>query len=302
MITALRTPLIAPERLARLEDRVQRALATGDQTGLDVLGYGEITSVLRLHSDGRAFAVKRLPPLANEAAHQSYTETLAAYLLHLNDRGVSVTDTRVQAVPLEDGRRAVYLVQPAEAPTSLVVPRLREATPAEATVIFDRILDAIDRAHAPGVGLDGQLSNWAFDDAGRLRYLDVSTPLLQDAHGRERLDLEIFVASLPWLARGVVRRFLLKGILATYYDQRAIIRDLLANMLKERLDHLLPIFLQRAGERVDRPISEREVRSYYRSDARTWAFLLAARRLDQWWQLSVRRRPYAFLLPGPVAR
>jgi hypothetical protein len=33
-----------------------------------------------------------------------------------------------------------------------------------------------------------------------------------------------------------------------------------------------------------------------------WALLQRARRVDRAWQRHVRRRPYPFLLPGPVDR
>lgn len=45
-----------------------------------------------------------------------------------------------------------------------------------------------------------------------------------------------------------------------------------------------------------------DVRRYYARDARMWALLLGLRRLDRWWQLNVRRRPYPFLLPGRIER
>jgi hypothetical protein len=33
-----------------------------------------------------------------------------------------------------------------------------------------------------------------------------------------------------------------------------------------------------------------------------WEILLRLRRADRWWQRTVRRRGYPFLLPGPVDR
>ena len=60
--------------------------------------------------------------------------------------------------------------------------------------------------------------------------------------------------------------------------------------------------LDAANDVVSPAVTEDEVRSYYRSDARLWEVMLRLRRADRWWQATVRRRPYPFLLPGPIAR
>ena len=64
----------------------------------------------------------------------------------------------------------------------------------------------------------------------------------------------------------------------------------------------LPSFAEAANRVVSPPITVREVRAYYRGDARLWTLLQALRRADRWWQLKVRRRPYPFLLPGKIER
>ena len=103
----------------------------------------------------------------------------------------------------------------------------------------------------PSLGLDGQLSNWAITDEDRLVYLDVSTPLMRDSEGHEALDTDLFLSSLPWALRPVVKRFMLRDILATYYRPRTIIVDFLANLYKEKLSHLLPDLIERANGAID---------------------------------------------------
>ena len=78
--------------------------------------------------------------------------------------------------------------------------------------------------------------------------------------------------------------------------------DLTGNLLKERLEGWLPPFLDRFNAHLDEPLTEDEVRRHYRSDARLWSALLRIRRLDRAWRRRVRRRPYPFLLPGPIER
>ncbi|NIR39570.1 MAG: hypothetical protein GWN79_19250, partial [Actinobacteria bacterium] len=156
-------------------------------------------------------------------------------------------------------------------------------------------------AIGPRLGLDAQISNWAEID-GRVVQLDVTTPLLRDDSGTERVDLGLFLASLPAALRPVVRAFLLDDILAPYYDRRGAILDLAANLVKERLDDLVPTAVAIGNEHVDDPLTVEEVRSHYRRDARLWALLQRLRRVDRVWQRRVRRRPYPFLLPPTIER
>jgi len=97
--------------------------------------------------------------------------------------------------------------------------------------------------HRPRLRLAGerpgrQLSNWAVVD-GQLVYLDVTTPLLRDEAGRERLDVDVFLASLPWALRVVVKRLVLKAS-STPTTHRGCHPDLLANLVKEGLGDRLP--------------------------------------------------------------
>jgi hypothetical protein len=149
--------------------------------------------------------------------------------------------------------------------------------------------------------LDAQISNWAWVD-GSIVYFDVTTPLLRDGDDEDRLDTDIFLASLPWMLRGFVDRFMVRGIIDEYFDVRITILNALANLYKERLVELLPLGLELANERLEQPLTAEEIRRYYAKDARMWEFLQRLRRADQWWQRHIRRRPYPFLLPGRVER
>jgi hypothetical protein len=53
---------------------------------------------------------------------------------------------------------------------------------------------------------------------------------------------------------------------------------------------------------VEPPISAAETERYCRDDARMWDLLQRLRRADRWWQRTVRRRPYPFLLPPRIER
>lgn len=295
------------DALAGLEARVQRALAQGDVGDLTVIGFGEISSVLLLDAAAGRFACKRMPRFDGAERVARYGALLEEYLATLRGVGVTPVESWLMSVPEPDGARIVYVVQPFLDPAGLA-PKKLAALPegpggeAAAAPIIDAIVAATARCVTPTVGLDAQLSNWVFVGEG-LRYLDVTTPLLTDAQGTTRLDTDLFLASLPALLRGLVKRFVLPDILARYHDRRRTLRDLVANLHKERLTRFVPAFLARSNQELDGPpLTAEECLEDYRSDAATWALLQRLRRWDRAWQRHVRRRPYPFLLPGHIAR
>jgi hypothetical protein len=287
------------DALARLEAALQRALASGDASGLEIVGWGEISCVLAWEAGGARRACKRLPTFPGPAAAAAYAALFAEYLGTLGARDVTPVTSVLQSLAREDGV-VVWCVQPM-LPAGADLPSLFRRCDAErATAVFARVLDRILGCVDARVGLDGQLSNWALvGDA--LVYIDVTTPMLREASGADRLDKERFMASLPRALRGPVRP-LVRRILDKYYDPRGVVLDLLGNLHKERLAALLPALLARANARVSPPFTPAEIRDYYAADARGWAFLQAVRRLERFWTRRVRRRPYPFLLPGRIAR
>jgi hypothetical protein len=296
-----RVPALEQGALEALEKTVTLALASADVAGPEVLGYGEISSVLALRSAGDGAACKRLPPFPSEGAFEAYRSCFEAQLQAFEAGGIPVLATGLQRVERPGTGPMAYCIQPL-VETEAAAPLRLACDPSDrARELFESVLDLALSYVSPTRGFDAQLANWAVPD-GSLVYLDVSTPLLRDGEGRERLDVDVFLASLPWALRGLVRRFMLRGILDAYYSSRGVVLDLLGNLIKEglgeRLSELVPIAARRLGE----PVSVEEVRRHYARDARTWHLLQRLRRLDRAWQRHVRRRPYPFLLPGPVRR
>jgi hypothetical protein len=226
---------------------------------------------------------------------------VAGYIARLAERGVVVPDTAVEAVPRGDGTVTAYCVQPVLPAQSLLPRYLQGAGPSEVRGVVAALVDQIAGCIDHRLGLDAQLSNWAWVGDG-LRFLDISTPFVRDERGRESFDVELHLASVPWALRGAVRRFALGAILDKYYEVRGALLDLAGNLHKERLAQLLPDFLEAANRVVAPAITAGEADRYYRDDARMWELLQRLRRADRWWQRTVRRRPYPFLLPGAIAR
>jgi hypothetical protein len=125
---------------------------------------------------------------------------------------------------------------------------------------------------------------------------------MRDELGRERLDMDLFLAALPWALRPIVRVYLLKSIVDKYYHPWGALRDIAGNFYKEGRDRWIPLFIERANARLTRPLDAADVAAYYREDALTWELLLRLRRADRWWQRRVRKRTYPFLLPGKIDR
>lgn len=292
---------LSEDELQRLDADVESALRDVDESRLLVLGGGEISLVLGWPRADPAFACKRLPVFPTRARFDAYRRTLLDYLDALRQRGVDVIETELSPVEREDGTVAGYAVQPVLPVETLAPAVLATRDPAAGHPLVDAIVETAFAAIGPRLGIDAQLSNWTWD-MGRLRYLDVTTPMIWAEDGSPRLDLDLLVQSLPAIARAPVRRFLAPRILDGYRHRQGVANDLLGNLIKERLDAWIPAFLEPVNRSLDPPISEQAVRDYYRSDARLWEWLLRIRRLDRAWQRHVRRRPYPFLLPHGVAR
>jgi hypothetical protein len=299
-VIAAATGTVTDADLAQLDRVVERALASGDESALPVLGFGEITLVLGWPPDDPAFACKRLPPFTSRARFEAYRETLADYLAALSEVGIRVVETEMRAVSHSAGGVVGYVVQPLLPGETLAPVVLRGADPGAGHPLVAAVVAAAAAAVSPTLGIDAQLANWTWDDE-RLTYIDVSTPLIWSEDGASRLDLSALAQAYPGILRAPLRRFVAPRILDGYRNLRGVYLDLTGNLLKERLDAWLPAFLAELNRRIDEPLSEADVRSYYRSDARLWSALLRVRRLDRTWRRRTGR-PYPFLLPGEIER
>lgn len=292
---------IANRIMLDLENAVQRALSTGDESGIQVIGYGEVTLVLLLHTDAGDFACKRLPVFPNAERFERYRASLDEYLARLAAAGVDVAPTELWSSVRADRSIVAYCIQRALPRERVGHKLLHAANDDEAMRFFERVLAVVNKAVTPTLGIDSQAANWV-EHEGRLIYLDVTTPLMRDEQGRERLDVKLFMSSLPVVLRDVVRVTMSKSIFDKFYSTRGAMLDLLGNLHKEKLARLIPPYLERVNRVVDRPITEADARAYYDEDAKMWALIQRLRRTDKWLQSRVLRRTYPFLLPPPIAR
>jgi hypothetical protein len=293
--------MLASHDLAALDAAMTQAFATGDVDRLEVLGYGEISAVVKWTSGGRAWACKRLPTFSGSADADRYSALFEEYLATLQARGVSIVPSLLQRRVCADGTVVIYCVQPLLPAHQLAVSVLARSSDAQARVLLETVHQRIVAAVAPQVGLDGQLSNWVVDGEN-VAMLDVTTPLLKDSTGRDRLDMELFLAAVPPPVRPLFRRYVVPSVVDKYHDPRGVTLDLAANLIKEGLEPHIRPFLDIANRRLPRPIDAAEVWRYYSGDARVWTAWQALRRCDRFVRLRLLRRPYPFLLPGRIER
>ena len=281
----------------RLDRQVEEAIRAGARRDLRVLGYGEITLVIGWPTEDPVLAVKRLPPFVDSGHLEAYGRLLERYVQVLRERHIPVARTELRSHPGPSGTMRGYLVQalvPRERHLTVI---LESASAAQMRELFELVVDDVHRCVDHTVGLDAQASNWWLEN-GELAYFDVSTPMLRDHEGRERLDVSLFLGVYPWLTRPVLAR-IAPGIMAQYHDRRTVLLDFASNLHKEGLDHCVPALLHAANERLERPLAAADVSRYFRQDKLLWELMQRLRRTDQSWQRHVRHRPYPFLLPPP---
>ena len=283
--------------LAHLDAEIERAVVAGSASGLPVLGFGEVTLVLGWPPEAPEVAVKRLPPVADRGRADAYGEVLDAWIAALERAGVRVLDTELHWVPLAGGHLRGYLVQPLIERDRLLNHVLRRAGEPEGAALLERLAEAVCAAVDEHIGLDAQAANWVVED-GELRCLDVSTPMLRDDAGHDRLDLELFLAAYPWALRRALAP-VAHHVIAQYHHPRGVLLDTASNLVKERLERWVPVLLAAARPRLESPIDGGEVRRYFTRDRRLWLTMQYLRRADRAWQRRVRRRPYPFLMPPP---
>lgn len=288
--------------LRDLETKVRHALKSGDETALRVIGYGEISTVLLNETPEGAFACKRLPIFSHRADAEEVVGMMDRYVDALRATGIEPVASESKIVESNDGSFVVYSVQPALNPQSLGPDHLRTLSADDALREIGRIWDLIEKSVSPTLAPDGQLSNWAFVD-DHILYVDVSTPFMRDEAGNELLNWKLYTTTVP----GPIRWYFMHEvpkIMDKYHSLRGQITDFIANLYKEKLEHLVPELIALANDRFqfDEPLTEASVRAYYKDDAATYELLQRVKRADRWWQSQVLRRTYPYLLPPKLER
>jgi hypothetical protein len=310
---------VDPGFLEAFEERLDPARPVRPSTGATIIGYGEISTVLAVTGRDDVI-VKRMAGFRTQGEVEAYCELVEEYCTLLRQRGVEVVATACQPIASRRNGRSVYLIQPRLPAAAIGNAILGQARGDDVKPLIQAVLERLApvwaanaEADRPQVGLDGQISNWAWIDGDprscRPVYLDVGTPLVRRG-GQEAMDPELALRAMPAPMAWVVRRFLLQRVLDRYHELRSVVKDLVANFIKEGRADCLPVALEQINAWLTgpmaphglAPLSEAEVQSDYAFDARMWTYFQACRRTDRWLKTRLLRRRYEYILPEAIRR
>ena len=278
--------------LGELEEVVVEALATGDDSTLNVLGYGEVSVALGWPIDQPRSVCKRTPPFS-DAQFASYRDLITEYIAGVGARGLAVVDTTV--VPLSRGDQVIsYLVQPMLDSASLGHNVLRAAEPDPDHPFLVALAKALDVV-SPDLSIDAQVTNFSWDGT-QLTLVDVGTPFLWDKTGKFRFDMKPFAQMLPAPTRALAIRELTK-LVTRWNDPRRVGIDIVANLYREGIPEWVDATVVALNRQLDGdPITAEEAREFYDEDVKIWPLLKRLQAAERWWQTSVRRRPYDWFI------
>ena len=293
-----------------------------------VLGYGEISTIFEIEADAaKNLACKRLPIFQTRDEVERYEQIYNDYNNTLEKKtGINVPAYDFAWFTTDTGKIIAFDLQQKLHPASIGNRALSLLNTGSIRTLFMLVLRELHKvwifnAANPqeAVGIDGQISNWSIVDfdpltaviepGTKLIYFDTSTPLMKK-DGVEQLDPELFMRSAPSFLVWLIRWLFLEGVMTRYYDARLVTTDLIANFYKEQRPEMIPVLIEAAndffageGKALSvKPLSEKEIRSYYKEDATIWIVFLALRRFDRWLHKYILHKPYAYILPGNIKR
>ncbi len=319
---------INEDLLKEFEEQLVPSRPESSSIPAHVLGYGEITTVFQILSDGpNDVAFKRMPLFDRLEQVEAYKKLYGRYNDQLIEIGLTLPECGATHIETDSGRIVLYLYQRRLSPEAVGNKVIHEVSDTDCLSLVRMVLGELNKVwkfnekqgNRLKLGIDGQISNWAiegFDSknahvktGSQLLYFDTSTPMIREEE-RELLDAELFLKATPPGMRWVLRKFYLQDILDRYYDLRRVCMDLVANFLKEQREDLVlglidlvnKFFRDEAAVDGLAPLTPQEVEHYYKSDASTWALYLRTRRIHRFVKTKVLRGYYPYILPGKIAR
>ncbi|WP_340076507.1 DUF6206 family protein [Leptobacterium sp. I13] len=317
--------MVSTDKLQDFEDALDPVRQTNTAFDMKILGYGEISTVFTINNG--AMAYKRLPVFSCAKEAEEYGLLYKNYNDSLTRIGIHVPESEAYTVRGKNGIYVAYLAQRKLDGNAIGNKVIHHHSEEEVMILFRLVIRELLKvwernAKNPAfqMGLDAQISNWAVKDyhgkdfkittETELLFIDTSTPFIRKDR-QELLNAELLLLSAPAFIRPLLRKFFLQGILDRYYDFRLVVIDLLANLYKEQLAHLLPNCLKVVNNEIQQhkplladvcPITERELLIYYKEDKFIWKLFMAVRKMDRFIQTKLMRKRYEFILPGRIKR
>ena len=293
-----------------------------------VLGYGEISTVFEIGTaEQKDIAYKRMPIFENTEELAEYEKSFREYIRLLGEEvGLELPPYDYTSLTSETGRLVMFLAQKKLVAESVGNKAMHLLPPEETIRLARKIFSELKKVwffnkyqDKYEMGIDGQISNWSikgFDPENprlpediEFLYFDTSTPLFR-VEGVDQLDPELFLRSAPSFLVWLLRSLFLEDVVTRYFDFRLVAIDFIGNFYKEQLPELIPDLVDMAndfftGEAADlgiKPITIKDVRSYYREDALIWTLYLSMRKFDRFLRTRILRKEYPYVLPGKIKR
>lgn len=273
-----------------------------------VIGFGEISSIFKIEGISN-WIFKRLPLFVTIKQTKSYINNYVQYTDYLKGIGIDLPGDFSRVVK---GKRVVlYLAQEEIKKEDLCQNKLHIQSEEENLLMLRDIFKEIKKVYLFNqenkdkveLSIDGQVSNWAMVN-GKLLFFDTSTPLFK-LFGKEQLNPELLLNSTPKALRWMIRSFFLQEVMDRYYNLHEVYLDVLANLVKERKEELIPKSMNNANDLLPEgieKITKKEIDKYYQNDKFIWQLFLGLRRMDRWMTINIFRKQYEFILPGRIKR
>jgi len=338
-LTRESTKIFAEQKrlLALLEDEIRNRWPS--PLRIKILGIGEITTTIELVGEGAlrrknpesgqwvSLAVKKAPSFPTRSEAEKYQSLCCEYEQFLSAKlGIKTPFAEHKLMPGKNGRWLVYNLQERLPSESIACLLIQVASQEMIEQIFLRLLQEMrkifiwNHSHPEYLlGFDGQIPNWAFPRFGPqhpviaenepLLYIDTTTPLVR-REGKEQLDTEIFIKSIPLVLRPIVRRTLLQQVLDRYYRPRDVMLDLIASFITHHRRDLVSSLVELANQWMAKelpelglePFSEKEILSYNRQDVMIWKFFRQMKRMDRFLTEKILGKSYEQRLPAGSPR
>ncbi len=319
------------EVLQLLEGTLDTYDPEASEVPIKLLGYGEISIVFELLTEKSLnLAFKRLPLFETFEQVNQHIKGYNEYNRILEKQlGIYVPESDTAWVYADEDHKKItlYCIQSkllADSIGNKIIHRVEDEELRIFTQLALREMKKIwehnrsTPAEKLQIGLDGQISNWAIKDfdpskpeittTTSLIYLDTSTPMYR-INGEDAMEGALFLKSAPSFLRWALKG-LMAEVLDRYYDWREVLKDLVANFYKEQLPEKVPLMIATINEFLEteaadfniKPLTEKEIKSYYKHDKFIWVLFQSMRKFDRFLQVKILRRKYDFYLPGKIKR
>ena len=300
--------------LERFESGLNPQQIDRSEVPATILGYGEISSIFKIEGCDRV-AFKRMPLFTARQPAEEFIRLFREYNRLLEAAGLNLLGYDAVVIQVPERPVTVYIAQDLMPEDRFGHKLIQVCEPEACRRLLDQVAEEASKVwqynaeSGPDVelALDGQISNWVRPvggDENRLIYIDTSTPLFR-LSGVEQLDPEPLLKGAPGFLRWILRWLFLDDVMNRYYDARQVFMDIAANLYKEQRKDLIPLAVEVFNRHLPeetKPLTERDVKAYYRLDKLIWTLFLAFRRMDRWLTTKLLRRRYEFILPGKIRR